>query len=330
MQLLHTPNDEKRIQVAVLCSGIGGSVIGYRQANMDVKVAIDHDETSSHVIGQNYSDVNVFWQSIRNTKGQDLRFICREELDILDITIPSRYINQDNKETFKNKSKFMMDMVRILNEAQPKIAVFHFDARYNQGKHRLLVNEWIELIRQIGYDTHLDTMKSSLFGIPNEKKWGFVIGVRMDIGIKPVFPEAPDANVSTKGAIGDLLDTEPDILINPSRLSYVKKYFHPNIPYKEVKRIAFEHELPIHPAHYRRDRWSEPFFPLFGSTIRPIHPIVDRLMTVEEAMRLQTFPDSYRLTDNPSYNWKEVCSTVPPLLIQQVALTLKNDILRHL
>lgn len=329
MQLPHDSRDNRQYQVAVLCSGIGGSVIGYKNANIDVKVAIDYDETSSYVIGKNYYDVNVFWQSIKDTQGKDLRFICREDLDILDVSIPSRYMNHEKKDP-KKQSKFLIDMVRIIYEAQPKIAVFHFDNRFNQGKHRLLVNEWIELIKQVGYDVHLETMKSSLFGVPNEKKWAFLIGVRNDIGIKPVFPEAPDANVSTRGAIEDLLSDESDIVVNSSRLEYIKKYFYSGISYKEVKRISNELELPIHPAHYRRDRWEEPFYPLFGSTIRPFHPILDRLLTLKEAKRIQTFPDDYKLTDNPAFNWKEICSSVPPLLIQHVAQTLKTDILDYL
>lgn len=329
MHSTHIENQLKAHQVAVLCSGIGGSVIGYKKAGIDVRVAIDYDETSAFVIGKNYQDINVFWQSIKDTKGKDLRFICREELDILDVSIPSRYMNHERKDS-KNHSKFLLDTVKIIYEAQPKIAVFHFDNRFNQGKHKLLVNEWIELMKQVGYDLHLETLKSSLFGVPNEKKWAFIIGVRKDIGIKPVFPEAPDANVSTKWAIEDLISEASDIAINPARLEYIENYFHPGISYKEVKKIAHSLELPIHPAHYRRDRWEEPFYPLFGSTTRPIHPVKNRLLTLNEAKRIQTFPDDYILTENPSFNWKEVCSSIPPLLIQHVAETIKKDILNYL
>lgn len=328
MQSAHTEK-KNAYQVAVLCSGIGGSVIGYKEAGMEVRVAIDYDETSAHVIGKNYYDINVFWQSVKETRGADLRFICREELDILDVAIPSQYINYERKES-KKHSKFLLDMVRIVYEAQPKIAVFHFDNRFNQGKHRFLVNEWTELMKQVGYDIHLETLKSSLFGIPNEKKWAFIIGVRNDIGIKPVFPEAPDGNVTTKKVIEDLLSDKADSPITPSRLEYIEKYFYPGISYKEAKRIANELELPIHPALYRRDRWEEPFYPLFGTSTRPVHPVKNRLLTLKEAKRIQTFPDSYKLTDNSTYNWKEVCSSIPPLLMKQVAVAIKKDILDHL
>lgn len=326
----HESNQFPNYQVVVLCSGIGGSVLGYRNANMNVKVAIDYNEFSAHIIGKNFQDTNVFLQSIENTNGNDLRFICQEELDVLDITIPSRYINYKIKESLAKQSQFLMEIMRIIYEAQPKIVVFHFDNRFNQGKHRLLVNDWMELVKEIGYDIHLETLKSSLYGIPNEKKWGFIIGVRKDIGIKPSFPEAVDVKISTKRAIGDLMDEEPDLEVNPNRLKFVQEYFYPLISYKEVKRIVKELDLPIYPAYYRRDRWEEPFYPLSASNVRPLHPIKDRLLTLTEAKRLQTFPDDYILTDNPSFNWKEICSSIPPNLIQCVGESLKKDILRFL
>lgn len=329
MQVTECLSENKRFQAVALCSGIGGSVIGYSDADIDVRVAIDFNEISSQVIGNNYKDINVFWQSIENIKGEDLRFICREEVDILDVSIPSRYITYEKGDTRKH-STFLLNMVRIMHETQPKIAVFHFDNRFNQGKHRFLVNEWTELMKQVGYDIHLETLKSSLYGVPNEKKWAFIIGVRKDIGIKPVFPEAPDANVSTKRVIGDLVESEVDVLINLARLEHVQKHFPPGISYKEVKQIVKEQELPIHPAYYRRDRWEEAFYPLFGSSIRPIHPIADRLLTLQEAKRIQTFPDEYTLTGNPRFDWKEVCSSVPPLLIKYIAETIKKDILAYL
>jgi len=317
-------------QVAVLCSRIGGTVIGYKNADIEVRVAIDQNDLSTYVISKNHSDVNVFWQSIEKTKGNDLRYICREEVDILDVSIPTCYINNTKFKNLKEQSKFMLEIIRIVYETQPKIAVFHFDNRYNQGKHRFLVNEWMALMKQVGYDIHIETMKSSLYGIPNEKKWAFIIGVRKDIGIKPVFPEAPDENLSTKGAIGDLVDDNPDVVVSKTRLAYVKKYFYPGITLAEVKKITSDMDIPIHPTLYRRDKWNEPFFALNGTTTRPFHPIKERLLTVKEAMRLQTFPDDYVLTDNHSFNWIEICSSVPPNLIKSVAETLKSDILEYL
>lgn len=323
-------NAEKSHRVVVLCSGIGSSIIGYEQAQLDVVLAIDNDGTSSQVLSQNFKNLNLFWQSIENTKGEDVRYICKNELDILDIAIPSHYINSEVKESLLSQSKFLMDVLRLIWEAQPKIAVFHFDNRFNRGKHRLLVNEWIELMKQIGYDIHLEALKGSLYGVPNEKKWAFIIGVRKDIGIKPVFPEAIDLNVSTKYAIEHLLTENPDVKVNPNRLELVKNHFYSGITLKEAKNIAIELDLPIQPALYRRDRWEEPFYPIHGTNTRPFHPLLDRLLSVNEAKKLQTFPEGYILTNNPSFNWKEIWSSVPPILIKHIAKTLKKDILNHL
>ncbi|WPS85427.1 hypothetical protein SMD22_02005 (plasmid) [Brevibacillus halotolerans] len=116
-----------------------------------------------------------------------------------------------------------------------------------------------------------------------------------------------------------------DIEPSTARMEMVKRYFPPGCTFEEVRRIVEEHELSIHPAYYKRDRWEQPYHPLPNSSTRPFHPKVNRLLSIQEVKRIQSYPDDYKCVD-----WKEICSSVPPLLMKQVASSLEMGILTHI
>ena len=50
-----------------------------------------------------------------------------------------------------------------------------------------------------------------------------------------------------------------------------------------------------------------------------IHPKVNRAVSVREAARLQTFPDSFRFYGPKDSQYQQVGNAVPPMLAQAIA-----------
>src|SRR5690606_39128674 len=57
-----------------------------------------------------------------------------------------------------------------------------------------------------------------------------------------------------------------------------------------------------------------------------IHPVDDRVITVREAARLQTFPDRFRFFGPQSYQYMQVGNAVPPFMGAAVARAVRRHI----
>lgn len=61
-----------------------------------------------------------------------------------------------------------------------------------------------------------------------------------------------------------------------------------------------------------------------------IHPCQHRTITVREAARLQSFPDSFRFIDFISKQYEQIGNAVPPAMAKPIAVALKRHIRRKL
>ncbi|MNW58895.1 Modification methylase AplI [compost metagenome] len=56
------------------------------------------------------------------------------------------------------------------------------------------------------------------------------------------------------------------------------------------------------------------------------HPFLNRAITVREAARIQSFPDTFKFTGTKGSQMKQVGNAVPPLLAKSIAEVILNDI----
>ena len=325
---------EKQGSVISLYCGYGANTIGYKLAGLNVKVAVDKNGLCQKVYTKNHPDTVFILKDIRNIKGEELLSYAgldKYELDILDASPPSDLTAKPARITDNQRDdNDFIEIGRIIEETMPKVFIINHHKKLLTGKTRLYLNEILELYEEIGYRISLETLDASVYEVPQKRERAIIIGVRKDLNIKPVYPEALEKTITTKEAIEDLIDRGLEGKIKSKRDFYIKEYFRPGCTSKEVKEIAKIHNINVRGANYKRDRWDSVYYELMPHTTRPYHPKVDRVLSIWEALRLQTFPDDYSLSGYKHKDWKNVCKSIPPNLIKHIANTIKLEILEKL
>lgn len=325
---------KKQGSVITLCCGYGSNTIGYNLAGLNVNVAVDINEKTQDIYMKNHPEVTYINKDLKDLTGDEVlanTYLEKYDLDILDASPPSNLQARhtripDNQRT----DNILLEIGRLIEELMPKVFIINNDTSLSIGKTRLFLNEILEIYEEIGYRVDMEVLESSFYEVPQKREKLFIIGVRNDLKIKPVFPEVVEKRITTKDAISDLANKGCDIISKSSREIYMKKYFRPGCTAKEIKEIAKENNIKVYGANYKRDKWDSPYYELKSHTTRPFHPKIDRVLSIWEALRLQTYPDDYILSDNHYYNWKNICNSIPPNLTKNIANSIRKEILEKL
>lgn len=216
----------------------------------------------------------------------------------------------------------------------------------------------IERADELGYAAEWRELNAADFGVPQTRRRIFVVGNRVGVAIRfpiPTHGSKETPYVTVRQAINDL----PPLKVgaNEGCLSY--RDAGPSTSYQRLMRngdtcvdgnlVTNNSELIIsrynhirqgqnweaippelmdnyfdasrcHTGIYYRLKWSEPS-KVIGNYRKNmlIHPSQNRGLSVREAARLQSFPDSYKFVGSIGFQQQQVADAVPPLLAEAVA-----------
>lgn len=217
---------------------------------------------------------------------------------------------------------------------------------------------------QKGYNVSWEKVNAKDFGIPQNRERLIFIGVRKDLKITFKFNFLKSQKVALKDAISDLppiKDGSQEWIRNyknkatisdyakQMRLGADQKFIFDHVckrhnpqdleAFKFLKAGQKYRELPSHLKRYREDIFSDRYRKLKLNDISGcitahlskdqyshIHPTQARAISVREAARIQSFPDSYYFGGGMTEKFKLIGNAVPPLLAKQIAHALKVQV----
>ncbi|MGM0582848.1 MAG: DNA (cytosine-5-)-methyltransferase [Bacteroidota bacterium] len=339
-----------------LFSGAGGITIGFTRGGFKPLLSVDNNSSVAKTHRKNYpsiphleanlADKNVKDEIVSRVKGKNIAIVAGgPPCQGFSIFGKRRFINSGFDPHTDERNKLVFSFIELVGRIQPRWFIMENVAGFttlNQGDFfKYVIKEY----HQLGYYVEAKVLNTADYGAPQLRKRLIIIGNRTNHIIpwpkKKYFlnPKEWQKPFRTVGeVITDLsykssydkftchvpmnhkpllverykyipegeklnIDKLPDHLKNGYRTNKVKNYSH------VFKRL-------------HREKPSLTMVP--GHNAFPIHPWLNRALTVREAARIQTFPDAVEFIGTRQDQCIQVGNAFPPIVAEYIA----NNILK--
>lgn len=358
--------DKKRksgFKVVDIFSGCGGLSYGFETEGYNVLLGIDNWMDSLVTFRHNHKDSSILCEDISKITKKDIeKIIGLNSVDVLVGGPPCQGFSLAGKrDNNDNRNKLVMDYVRIVSELNPKFFVLENVLgllSMKDEKNNLVIDNLKKAFSRIGYKISYKPLFAHHYGVPQKRQRVFIVGNRLGIDFE--FPE-PTHNGKEKSfvTVGDAISDLP-LLDNDFGEESVGYKYSPKSDYQDMMRknskLLINHTKSAHseqtikvighvpeggnwkdlPARYQNIRsysntWRRLDSKLPSVTIdtghrHHFHYKANRVPTVRESARLQSFPDTFEFKGTRTSQFKQVGNAVPPLLAKAVAKKIKSYI----
>lgn len=321
--------------VGSMFSGCGGFDLGCKQAGVRVAWANDIDADACETYRNNIG--GIFEGDVDILNPADL-----EAVDILAAGFPCQpFSNAGSRRGTGDKRgelyKKTFDFIKVL---KPKIIVYENVRGFLsfKGKKGKLIDEIVETLEnEHGYHCVYKLLNLSHFGVPQNRIRVIMVAMKEKRYLDHAFPEITiDKDLSIQKTFEGLTKenfNQSELLpLNPQALKYGKMIPEggswKSLPYEVLpdrwKKIRDNMQRYHYPNFFRRYSRND-VMGTVTAAFKPEnasvwHPIEDRVYSVREIARLQTFPDDfifYGKTIKSKY--QQIGNAIPPYFAKQLA-----------
>lgn len=331
-----------KYKVVDIFSGAGGFLLGFENKGFSIVLSTDIDEDCQQVHLRNRPNIPFVRADIRELSNAKIdECLGGQQIDVLIggppcqgfSTIGNR-ISADpvRREKYDPRNDLFKEYIRVLNHIQPKVFVMENVKGIKTRDKGKIFEEIQKTFEKTNYEVKCVTLNAVDYGVPQYRERVFFFGTR--IGIEFNEPDATHGDnlhmyKTVLSAIGDLADKGEEIPNHvPLRHGETNIRRYQMIP--EGGRLP-EEVLPteLYRKNFgntfkRLDRNKPSLTMVPGHNAFPIHPWLDRSLTVREAARIQTFPDDYIFCGRRDKQCMQVGNAVPIKLAEAWANRVKG------
>ncbi len=335
-------------------AGAGGLSLGAQWAGIDVKTAIELNASAVATYRRNHPEANVIDKDIQNVDATQFK---NQSVFIIMGGPPCQGFSMSNtmSRNMENPKNYLFrEFVRFVRDIKPKWFLFENVWGFTKMEKGHLEDMVQGLFEDLGYKVNHAVLWAHEYGVPQKRNRFFMVGNLDDINFE--FPE-PDTEhiVTVKEAIddlpplnnGDMFEsmkyskpakkaTKYEKLMrngsHKSKQNYVSRnndlviqryhYIGQGQNWRAIPDFLmtnYADKKRCHSGIYKRLKENEPSVVI--SNYRKsmlIHPTQDRGISVREAARLQSFPDTFWFEGPISHIQQQIGNAVPPLLAKAV------------
>ncbi len=338
----------EKYNVIDLFCGCGGLSYGFEKAGFNVLLGIDNDAKALETFELNHANAKSICGDITQIHyEEDIKpLIGNDKIDLIIGGPPCQGMSLSGPRKFDDpRNKLYLSYIRLVNEIKPKMFVIENVPGLVGLFGGKIKDSIIEKFTEMGYDIQYKILCASDYGVPQSRKRVVFVGSRVG---NYEYPKPLNEEITCEMALSDLPPLEEDI--GTDEMEYVTKASN---DYQKIMRkrsktvhnhIAASHservkeiislvpdggnykDLPEEYAHTRnfhvawtRFASAKPAPTIDTGHRHHFHYKYNRVPTVRECARLQSFPDDFIFLGNKTQQFRQVGNAVPPIMAEEIA-----------
>jgi len=336
------------IEVFDFFSGCGGTSLGFQNYGFRIIGAMDFDKDSASTFRKNFPKAKFIESDIRLVKPQALSKIITKPRNRKNPLLfcgcapcqpfsKQRRIKQEND----NRINLLSEFQRFIEYWRPDfIFLENVPGLQNINRAGGVVKRFTNRLTRLGYTFDTSVVKASDIGVPQVRKRFILTAAYKGKSIIPI-SSIVDKYKNTTPTVKECISDLPAIGAGEK---------HPRIPNHATAKLSKQNLIRIkntpeggdrrdwpkrlkidchenyngHRDVYGRMKWDAPAATLTTKCIsysngRFGHPEQDRAISVREAARLQTFPDTFLFLGSLGSCARQVGNAVPPLMAERIS-----------
>ena len=338
-----------KFNVIDLFCGAGGLSYGFEKAGFNILLGIDNDAKALETFELNHNGAKSICGDITTITYKDhiAPLLGDKKIDVIIGGPPCQGFSLSGPRNFDDpRNKLYLSYIRLVEEIQPRAFVIEnvpgLVALFNGEVKDNIIKKFAEM----GYDVKYKILCAADYGVPQNRKRVVFVGVKGTNNY--VYPTVQKDQVTCEMALNDLPPLV-DVLGEDTQEYYT-------VPQNEYQKLMRENSINVHnhvaashskkvqhiislvpdggnykdlPSEFRESRNFHVAWTRFNSN-KPaptidtghrhhFHYKYNRVPTVRECARLQSFPDDFIFLGNKTQQFRQVGNAVPPIMAQKIA-----------
>lgn len=342
-----------KYNVVDLFSGCGGFSYGFESAGFNVVLGVDNEPSALETFKQNHANSNIILTDLHKNEAIDeiCNKIKQEKIDVIIAGPPCQGFSLTGKRNREDdRNKLFYSVFKLAKRLAPSAIIIENVPGLATLYKGFAKEEIMREFQELGYTCNYQVLFAPDYEVPQIRKRIFFVGLKKSIGTFR-FPEkvlSKDNYNTCSMALSDLPSLEGTLG------KTVQKYtFKPKTKYQETMRkgsdFIYNHLATKHTQHvidvisqvpeggnhkdlppgvgdsrkfneaWTRYHGNKPSKTIDTGHRNHFHYKYNRIPTVRENARLQSFPDSFVFLGNKTQQYRQVGNAVPPLLGYHIA-----------
>ncbi|MGH8052504.1 MAG: DNA cytosine methyltransferase [Stenotrophomonas sp.] len=304
-----------------LFTGCGGSDVGLAQAGFSILMANDVLPYARDVYQANHEDTDYRLGSVADIKSFP-------SADLLVGCYPCQGFSQGGvREPSRGINKLYLEFARALRDIKPKAFIVENVSGMIRSNFRHLLRNQLAAFRRAGYRVKCEVLSAADYGVAQERKRIFIVGIRSDIDAPYDFPQATHGlackypHRTIRDAIGDMpVWPEGEFYARDFHWYYLSRDRRRDWDQPSKTIVANSRHMPLHPM-------SPALKKIEHNVWKFVSDAPARRFSYREAARLQGFSDLVFPDTRPGsldMRYTVVGNAVPPPLFNAVASALPD------